>query len=327
MEFTLTAAGSDELRINHQLPADFNGHRLPCHLPTEIKAAFGSLLYQNVKGKGFEIWFSNYHIREKMVVTARAETPVLELHIQFLNGFESNWDGLGAKLLQAYQYNISYTPYLANEVTFNPGKNYQTFDVHFDLPYLQKLAQFYPALDRFLQKVTTGAAASLSEADRFLTPDMLRIINEVLRSPYRNGAALIFMEAKVVELLLLVLDDLSQKNPLAPVKLSPYDIEQLHEVKRLAIADFENPLTIMQLARKVGINDYKLKKGFKYLFGTTIFEYVNNMRMEKARLLLLETDKPIVDIAYLIGFEHESNFNKAFKKHFGYTAAYLRRRR
>lgn len=327
MEFKIIAPGGDNLQILHGLSPSFKGHLLPQHLATQVQADFGSIIFQNYQGDGFSIWYSNYNIINATTLTGRADIPVLELHIQMLNDFHSDWDGVGEQLLKSYQYNLTFTPFVHNKASFRGGKAYYTFDIHFTLPYLQKLTPHFPVLDRFLSLVEKKKPVNISGHDRFLTHEMIALVHQMLRCPYKNGAAAFFMEAKVIELLLMVLHECSNESLTPPIKLSPYDIEMLHQAKQLVVSDFENPPSLMQLAKKVGINDFKLKKGFKHLFGTTVFDYMNKVRMEKAKQLLLETDLPIEDIAMMTGFEFTSNFNKAFKKHFNCTAAYLRRQK
>ena len=73
------------------------------------------------------------------------------------------------------------------------------------------------------------------------------------------------------------------------------------------------------------MNEFKLKKGFKYLFGAPVFAFRKISKMEKAKDLLLNANLSIDEIAFMTGFDHPSNFNKAFKKHFLYTPVELKR--
>jgi len=82
----------------------------------------------------------------------------------------------------------------------------------------------------------------------------------------------------------------------------------------------------MQLSKKVGLNDFKLKKGFKYLFCTPVFQFQQAAKMEAAKKLLLKTKLYIDDVAFSVGFDFVSNFNYSFKKHFGFTPGYLRKK-
>lgn len=74
----------------------------------------------------------------------------------------------------------------------------------------------------------------------------------------------------------------------------------------------------------VGINQTKLKSGFKQLFGTTVFGYLTDIRMEKARLLILSEKKNVGEVADLVGYQHPHHFAAAFKRKFGYSPGKLK---
>lgn len=325
MEFKIIAPGASEIQLVNRLPASFKGRKLPCAESITANAHFGKMIFQHFKGEGFDIWYSNYFISHTTQIIGRADIPLFELHIQFLNQFFNDWDGVAKGLLRPYQYNITYSPHINNKVKFIGGQSYHTFDIHFTSEFLHRFAKGSSVLNSFLEKVTKGQPANISEIDRFLSPEMIAIINRVLQSDFNDGLNYFFIESQVKLLLTLVLDQVSGVHPLAPLKLSDYDIEKLNEAKRIIVSDFEEKITLAQLSRRVALNEYKLKKGFKYLFGTTVFDYRRMMRMEKAKLLILDSNKPFDDIAYTIGFEHPSNFQKAFKKHFNFTPAELKR--
>lgn len=325
MEFKIIAPGADELRLKQELPSSFNGLKLFGATAITAQLPFGEMVFQHHAGEGFDIWFSNYFISQPLELHGRADIPILELHIQFLNQFDIVWDGFGKNTLKPYQYNISYTPYVENKARFLAGRDYHTFDIHFTVGFLERLAPSSAALRRFLEKVAMKQPASISAIDRFLTPGMVQVVNQILKCDFRDGLNRFFIDCKVKELFVMVLDHVAGEHPLFPIKLTEYDIEKLYEVKDILLADFEEKLTLTQISRKVGLNEYKLKKGFKYLFGSTVFGYRHTIRMEKARQIILETKLPFADIAYMTGFEHPENFQKAFKKFFGYTAAKLRK--
>lgn len=325
MEFRIIGPGADNIEVINNLPLNFKGQRLYGASPIYGSAHFGEIVFQHYKGDGFDIWFSNYDIKHSTELIGRADIPVLELHIQFSNQFINEWDSFEKTLLRPYQYNLTYTPFLNNKVRFDANRSFHTFDIHFSIEYLQRFAPSSAELTLLLDKLANNQAANLSLIDRFLTPEMIAIVNQMLHCNLSNGLINFFIDSKVKELLVLVLDQVSGVNPLAPIKLSDYDIEKLNEAKSIILADFEDKITLTQLAKKVAINEFKLKKGFKYLFGTTVFGYRHTARMERARQMILETRADIDDIAYMIGFDHPSNFQKAFKKHFNYTIADLKK--
>jgi AraC-like DNA-binding protein len=127
----------------------------------------------------------------------------------------------------------------------------------------------------------------------------------------------IFLESKVLELIYLQLEQnqlLKQDDTALSIK--EYDIEKIELAKTLVEQNMQNPCSLIELAHQVGLNDFKLKKGFKALYGKTVFGYLYQLRMEKARRLLLE-DKKVADIAYEVGYKNAQHFAAAFKKYFG----------
>lgn len=101
------------------------------------------------------------------------------------------------------------------------------------------------------------------------------------------------------------------------MSLTQHDIECLYEAREMIAADISRHYTIEQIAKHVGLSATKLKKGFKELFKTTLFEYLETERMEKAKELMRSTDKSLKQISRLAGFRYINNFNRTFKRKFG----------
>ena len=82
--------------------------------------------------------------------------------------------------------------------------------------------------------------------------------------------------------------------------------------------------SLIDLAHQVGTNEFTLKKGFKELFGTTVFAFWNDIKMEQARNLLLEQNINITEIAHIMGYKNQRNFSAAFKKKYGIVPSQLK---
>ena len=95
---------------------------------------------------------------------------------------------------------------------------------------------------------------------------------------------------------------------------SNYTLQRTREVIGLATGDLSRRLSIRQLARKVGVNSRALQDSFKFLYGKTIFEYVQALRIARAKELLKTTDLTTEEIAWSCGYREPSNFSLAFKK-------------
>ncbi len=93
--------------------------------------------------------------------------------------------------------------------------------------------------------------------------------------------------------------------------------ETIMKARELLLQHIGNPITIKELSRKVATNECYLKKGFKEMFGTTIFEFYQSQRMEHAKYLLYEKSLSVTDVSALLGYSSISHFSTAFKKHTG----------
>lgn len=105
------------------------------------------------------------------------------------------------------------------------------------------------------------------------------------------------------------------ENHSADEQVSVRERRQLNAAKDYLLHDLSAPPTIAQLASAVGLNQCKLKKGFKHLFGTSIYARFQEERMQKA-MNLLKTNN-VTETAMLLGYSNVSHFSNAFRKQFG----------
>lgn len=162
-----------------------------------------------------------------------------------------------------------------------------------------------------------------------LGPDLLRAANDILRAGAHFSANLLlpYIEAKVRECACSVLSELAHcsETGSAKMRLSVRDVSRLYEARDILVNEFTRPPLIAKLARQVGLNQTKLKAGFKSVFGMTITHFTQKCRMEHAGELLTSTELSISEIAYAVGYDHPANFTCAFKRFYGHVPRQLRR--
>lgn len=95
------------------------------------------------------------------------------------------------------------------------------------------------------------------------------------------------------------------------------DREKIIKAREILLQHIGEPITIKALSRKVAINECYLKKGFKEIFGTTIFDFYQGQRMEHAKYLLYDKGLSVTEVSMLLGYSSISHFSTAFKKHTG----------
>jgi AraC family transcriptional activator of pyochelin receptor len=101
-------------------------------------------------------------------------------------------------------------------------------------------------------------------------------------------------------------------HPIARTKL--YDVPAIELAKSIIEKDPVAHIHIPMLADKAGINEFKLKVGFRELFKTSPYKYRLHLCLERAKVLLEETDDTIDQIANKVGFDTYNGFSTAFKK-------------
>lgn len=107
--------------------------------------------------------------------------------------------------------------------------------------------------------------------------------------------------------------------------LNTSDVEMIHSIKKYIVAHLDEKLpAILDLAHTMGTNEYKLKNGFKELYGMTIPQFIKDQRLRRAHTLIQNTNKNIGTISKAVGFKQGNHFTREFKKRYSYTPTELR---
>jgi AraC-like DNA-binding protein len=146
------------------------------------------------------------------------------------------------------------------------------------------------------------------------------LLEGLLNHNYSDTLENIFVNAQTQMLLLNTLDCLDDKelNVISCKFLSnEADREKVLKAREVLLEHIGEPITIKQLSRKVAMNECYLKKGFKEMFGTTIFDFYQSQRMEHAKYLLYQKGLSVTEVSDILGYSSISHFSTAFKKHTG----------
>jgi AraC-like DNA-binding protein len=146
------------------------------------------------------------------------------------------------------------------------------------------------------------------------------VLEGVLNHTYSDSLENIYINAQT-QMLLYSLDCMLGEKEIDTVSCkflaNELDREKIIKAREILLQHIGEPITIKELSRKVAINECYLKKGFKELFGTTIFDFYQSQRMEHAKYLLYEKGLSVTEVSMLLGYSSISHFSTAFKKHTG----------
>jgi AraC-like DNA-binding protein len=127
----------------------------------------------------------------------------------------------------------------------------------------------------------------------------------------------IFLEGKALELISHLMAYHFGGSAEKKVPLEKREKKQIDLARDILLDHMETPLSLAELARNAGISETKLTRGFRKLYGTSVFGYLRNHRLDKARMLLETGDMNVTEVAYAVGYASPSHFTRTFAKHYG----------
>ncbi len=147
------------------------------------------------------------------------------------------------------------------------------------------------------------------------------VIESLLNHNYSDSLENIYINAQMQMLLLHSMDCMIGDKEIDVINCkflaNEADRDKVSKARDVLIQHIGEPITIKELSRKVAMNECYLKKGFKEMFGSTIFDFYQSQRMEHARYLLYEKGLSVTEVSQMLGYSSISHFSTAFKKHTG----------
>ncbi len=215
-----------------------------------------------------------------------------------------------------YESQESYLVYISQvsgSIQYHKNKHFKEIKIRMYSDFIKKhkLDSEYEIHEKYaVEKLNKNFAKPLCAKTQ-------EILAELLTDTRQGLLKRLFLESKALELLSLHLE--IKKSSKSETSTTDNLIKKLYEVQFIISSDLSIQYSVYELARKVGLNDYILKKEFKRVFNKTIYAYALGLRMVKAKKLLKHSKKPIYEISELVGYKNSTHFTAAFKKVEGTT--------
>lgn len=222
---------------------------------------------------------------------------------------------------RANQHNMHYIPFFTGYGDYDRHERYKFLEIHLTLDYFLELAQSgSPGLQRFAELVSGGKFASLSRDCLPISFAMHQCIRDIIHCRIAGNLKLLYLQSKCVELLAMQAQMYEELAPGAgPGIAQPADKERIWYARDYLLQNAYQPPSLTELARVAGINEFKLKQGFKQEFNNTVFGYLSDYKLHQARELLQQGHTPIKEVAENLGYSSVQHFSNAFRKKFGLT--------
>ncbi|AZA52547.1 AraC family transcriptional regulator [Chryseobacterium sp. G0201] len=151
-----------------------------------------------------------------------------------------------------------------------------------------------------------------------MTVEMHIILREIVSYSKRGVMQKLFIEAKIIKLLILIFEQFNEKNTIETSPKTPSII------KKFVDENFHKNIKVEEIGKLIGINQNKIRKEFKAQYHITVTDYLSELRMLKAKKMIIDKEIMIKEIAIECGYEYVQNFTRAFKKKFGVSPETLR---
>ena len=211
------------------------------------------------------------------------------------------------------------------------GTHLRLIDVRFELAFLEAILRDTPLLtesDILSEEILNGHGVHLAYLP--INGALRRLAAQIMGHGGDTPAERLFLEGKAIEILSLALDMLAERRRIDGGRrtanpLSGRDRQRLQSARDLLIADLENPPNLRDLARQIGLNENKLKQGFRELFGNSVYATLQEHRMRTAARMLEDGDVSVTDAALAVGYANPAHFAKVFRRYFGTSPSHYGR--
>ncbi len=306
------------LHSNELSGKDFNSDKL-VENTIILNLPFADAKMQQWYFNGIRMGYSNWHYKDRVEMECKGDLDMVTLYFNMKGkttignkNFKKPFE------LGKYQHNLFYSQ--NGEGTLKNEELYiNTFMIQFNPDAFLRLTQdANDVLKRFGDNVMEGKAVALSDHSLYMDINMLNAINSIVNCKYQDDLKKMFLLSKSIELLVLQAEAYNTLHSPSPKYLkTEYDKERIVYAREYLVQHLDMPPSLGDLARVAGINEYKLKRGFKEMFGNTVFGYLAETRLELAKTDLLEKKKSAGEIAFELGYSSVQHFSTAFKKKFG----------
>lgn len=198
---------------------------------------------------------------------------------------------------------------------FKKGSRVDVFNILLSPGYVRNVCERDPeVLERFVTNLDSDVP--MSDPTFPGNKRLLRSLNSIGDYFMMGNYADKYLESKVLE---CITEYLYQKENTEerPLKYNFVLRDKIHDARQMMLSRYQEPPSLHELAAMVGTNECTLKLAFKEEYGLTVFQYLFDYRMALATKYLLDSQRPISEIATLLGFDYHSHFCTAFRRKFG----------
>jgi hypothetical protein len=271
MAIELTLSNGELLEFQLGLPSDYSGPVLRGAIAFSNKSESAEFVIQELAGELYSIRLSIGRFFKMITATGDIRKEGLHSCFMLKNEIRKEIDTIGKLHLRQDQYTCFFTAPTSCKAKFEKNIEYRAVDLFYSPKLLEELLPFFPELEDVL---LSSPSAILPGKTCWTLPSMKEITNQLLNCPYDEATRQFYFDLKVRELLYQMLEN-AYKRKSATHNFTPWEIARIHDARSILEDHIsKKPPSLRSLSRKVALNEFKLKTGFKQYFNTGIFEWL-----------------------------------------------------
>ncbi len=281
--------------------------------------------YKEVFFEGIHIGYGDFKLPRTTLVHFDTDMETIEMHFALLGNARAHTRDFEKQVsFKTNQHNLIYACEFKGAIEWCAEKDMKVFEVNLWPSFFEKYLPEGGLFDLFRENIEKKKASFLSPHNYPITPQMMTLIHQILNCNRVGHFKRMFLESHVIELLMLQLEQIDNHNCEVFCTINKQHEEKLYAVREILSQHLSGDFSLNSLAQQVGTNEFTLKKGFKELFGTSVFGYWNQIKMQEARTLLAEGVMNVKEVSARIGYKNPQHFSTAFKRYYGYSPSELR---
>lgn len=301
-EIGFMQAFADELKVTIQ-----NNHKI------EIPEQFG---------KGFLVGFiyddtttllvRNYYLNDDLIVkrSNQSSSSNSRIIISFQNVFEPLID----KSIRELPSVRIISRDLNSEIILPKLKEERNINIGITTNYLKKLIGI-DSENIFMKSILNENNQFIFE--QLISPKIRSIADEMIKNRLHDDLQKFYFKIKSEELICQLINELISREEVTISNINGNDLKSIYLIKEKVISKLDIPPNLKTLAMEANMSESKLKRLFKQIFGSSLYNYYQSIRMKEAARLLREDKLSVSEVGYKLGFSNLSHFGKVFEDFIG----------
>ena len=156
--------------------------------------------------------------------------------------------------------------------------------------------------------------------EKKIGPMIAIVLNQMFQKSMDSTMYTLYLRGKVFELMSLYFSkDKEMDVEQCPFLADDNNIKKIKLAKEIMISRMIEPPTLTELSNEVDISLKKLKQGFKQVYGSSVYSFLLDYKMQTSKRLLSSGSYNVNEVALKVGYSTATHFINAFKKKFGTT--------